>query len=81
MIAAQYQASERLDWLGTLYQGGLRETGDVMGDFYDGQGFLIRTDRFSARRTPTGEVIVNPRATAIPKITKPAAAKAYMCGW
>ena len=76
-ITVQYQALKRLDWLGTHYQGGLRESADIMVDFYDGQGFLLRTDRFPARRTATGDDVMNPGATAILKVTKLAAAKTY----
>jgi hypothetical protein len=76
-IAVQYQALKRLDWLGTHYQGGLRESADIMVDFYDDRGFLIRTDRFPARRTATGDDVMNPGATAVLKITKPVAAKTY----
>ena len=38
-IAVQYQALKRLDWLGTHYQGGLRESADIMVDLNDDQGF------------------------------------------
>ena len=76
-IAIQYQALKRLDWLGTHYQGGLRESADVMVDFYDDQGFLLRTDRYPARRTATGDDVMNPGTTAILKVTKPTAAKTY----
>ncbi len=77
MIAVQYQALKRLDWLGTHYQGGLRESADIMVDFYDDLGFLLRTDRFPARRTATGDDVINPGATATLKVAKPAAAKTY----
>jgi len=77
MIAVQYQALKRLDWLGTHYQGGLRESADIMVDFYDDLGVLLRTDRFPARRTATGDDVINPGATATLKVTKPAAAKTY----
>ena len=76
-IAVQYQALKRLDWLGTHYQGGLRESADIMVDFYDGQGLLIRTDRFPARRTASGEDILNPGAVAILKVAKPAGTKTH----
>ena len=76
-ITVQYQALKRLDWLGTHYQGGLRESADIMVDFYDEQGQLIRTERYPARRTPTGDDIMNPGAVAILKVPKPAAAKTY----
>ena len=77
IIAVQYQALKRLDWLGTHYQGGLRESADIMVDFYDGQGLLIRTDRFPARRTASGEDVLNPGAVAILKIAKPAGTKTH----
>ena len=77
MIAIQYQALKRLDWLGTHYQGGLRESADIMVDLYDDKGFLIRTDRVPARRTATGDDVMNPGATAVLKVTKPATAKTY----
>ena len=76
-IAVQYQALKRLDWLGTHYQGGLRESADIMVDFYDGQGLLIRTDRFPARRTASGEDVLNPGAVAILKVAKPAGTKTH----
>ena len=76
-IAVQYQALKRLDWLGTHYQGGLRESADIMVDVYDDQGFLICTDRFQARRTATGDDVINPGAIAVLKVTKPAATKTY----
>ena len=76
-IAIQYQALKRLDWLGTHYQGGLRESADIMVDFYDGQGFLIRSERHPARRTPTGDDVLNPGEKAVLQVTKPAAAKTY----
>jgi len=77
MIAVQYQALKRLDWLGTHYQGGLRESADIMVDFYDGQGQLIQTQRHPARKTPTGEDILPPGAVAVLTVAKPAAAKTY----
>ena len=48
-----------------------------MVDFYENQGFLIRTDRFLARRTATSDDVTHPGATAILKVTKPAAAKTH----
>lgn len=76
-IAIQYQALKRLDWLGTHYQGGLRESADIMVDFYDDQGFLLRTERYPARRTPTGDDVLNPGEKAVLQVTKPTAAKTY----
>lgn len=77
IIAIQYQALKRLDWLGTHYQGGLRESADIMVDFYDEQGLLIKTERYPARRTTTGDDVMNPGAIAVLKVTKPAGSKAY----
>jgi hypothetical protein len=37
---------KRFDWLGTHYQSVLRESGEIMVDFYDEQGLLIRTEPF-----------------------------------
>ncbi len=75
IIAVQYQALMRLDWLGTHYQGGLRESADIMVDFYDENGSLIKTVRYPARKTLTGEDIMNPGAVAVLKVAKPSAAK------
>ncbi|MFO0707311.1 MAG: hypothetical protein U0412_10720 [Nitrospira sp.] len=76
-ILIQYQALKRLDWLSTHYQGGLREIADIMVDFYDEQGRLLKTDRYPARRTPGGEDIINPGVTAILKIPKPDGVKTF----
>lgn len=76
-IAIQYQALKRLDWLGTHYQGGLRESAEIMVDFYDEQGSLIRSERHPARRTPTGDDVMNPGEIALLKVARPAAAKTY----
>lgn len=76
-IVIQYQALKRLDWLGTHYQGGLRESADIMVDFYDSQGGLVKTERYPARKTPTGEDILNPGETAILTITRPTTAKTH----
>lgn len=77
MLAIQYQALKRLDWLGTHYQGGLRESADIMVDFYDAQGLLLHSERYEARRTANGVDVMNPGAVAILKVAKPAAAKSY----
>ncbi len=77
IIAVQYQALKRLDWLGTHYQGGLRESADIMVDFYDDQGFLIKSERYPARKSSTGEDTMNPGAVAVLKVDNPAAAKTY----
>jgi hypothetical protein len=77
VLAVQYQALKRLDWLDTHYQGGLRESADIMVDFYDEQGFVIHAERHPARRTPAGDDVMNPGATAVLKVSRPAAAKTF----
>ncbi len=76
-IAIQYQALKRLDWLGTHYQGGLRDSANIMVDFFDDQGLLVHSERYEARRTPTGEDVMSPGAVAVLKVAKPRAAKTY----
>ena len=46
-------------------------------NLYDDQRFLIRADRFTTRRTATGDDVMNPSVTAILKVTKSATAKTY----
>ncbi len=72
-----YQALKRLDWLGTAYQGTLRESADVMVDFYDDQGILVRSSGHPARKTPTGDDVMNPGEMGTLKIAKPLNAKTY----
>ncbi|MDR4495020.1 MAG: hypothetical protein R3B74_11465 [Nitrospirales bacterium] len=75
IIAVQYQALKRLDWLDTHYQGGLRESADIMVDFSDEQSFLVKTELHPARKTSTGEDIMSLDAMAVLKFVKPAIAK------
>lgn len=77
MLVITYQARKRLDWLGTAYQGGLRESADVMVDFYDEQGILVRSSRHPARKTATGDDVMNPGEVGILKIAKPLNAKTF----
>ncbi|MDP1769405.1 MAG: hypothetical protein Q8L74_11460 [Nitrospirota bacterium] len=58
-------------------QCGLRESAGIMVDFYDGQGLLIRTDRFPARRTASGDDVLSPGTTAILKVAKPTGADTH----
>ena len=76
-LVIQYQALKRLDWLNTHYQGGLRDSADIMVDFYDAQGLLLVTRRYEARRTITGEDVMSPGAVGVLQVPKPAAAKTY----
>ncbi|MBX3235620.1 MAG: hypothetical protein KF814_05665 [Nitrospiraceae bacterium] len=72
-----YKALKRLDWLGTAYQGSLRESADVMVDFYDEQGALLRSTRYPARRTAGGDDVMNPGEVGTLKIAKPLNTKTY----
>ncbi len=76
-IFVTFQALKRLDWLATAYDGSLRESADLMVDFYDEQGTLIRTDRYPARKTLSGEDIMHPGEIGIRKVTKPLMARSY----
>jgi hypothetical protein len=76
-IVIQYQALKRLDWLGTHYQGGLRESAEIMVDFYDDAGLLMKTERYPARRTQSGDDVMNAGAVATVKATKPVRAKTF----
>ncbi len=77
VILIQYQALTRLDWLGTHYQGGLRESAEIMVDFVDEAGVLMKTERYPARRTPSGDDVINPGTIAVLKISKPLGAKTF----
>jgi len=76
-LVIQYQALKRLDWLNTHYQGGLRDSADIMVDFYDAQGLLLVSRHYEARRTITGEDVMSPGAIGVLQVPKPAAAKTY----
>ena len=76
-LVVTYQALRRLDWLGTAYQGGLRESADVMVDFYDEQGVLVRSSRHPARKTVTGDDVMNPGEVGTLRVVKPLNAKTY----
>ncbi len=76
-VIIAYQALKRLDWLGTAYQGTLREAADVMVDFYDDQGILLRSTRHPARKTATGEDVMNPGEIGTLKVARPLNAKTY----
>lgn len=77
MLAVQYQVLKRIDWLNTHYQGSLRESADIMVDFFDHEGLLLRSERYEARRTPDGDDVMNPGSIAVLKVPKPPLAKTY----
>jgi hypothetical protein len=76
-ITIAYQALKRLDWLGTAYQGGLRESADVMVDFYDEQGMLLRSISHPARKTTTGNDVLYPGEMGTLTVAKPLNTKTY----
>lgn len=76
-LVITYQALKRLDWLGTAYQGGLREAADVMVDFYDEQGTLLRGISHPARRSAAGDDVMYPGEVGTLKVAKPLGTKTY----
>jgi hypothetical protein len=75
-VEVVFKALKRLDWLNTAYDGSLRESADIMIDFYDEQGQPIRSERYPARKTAYGEVM-NPGEIGRHKFTKPPGTKSY----
>jgi hypothetical protein len=76
-IVVTYQALRRLDWSTTAYQGGLQGLADVMVDFYDSEGILIRTYRHPARRTLAGDDVMQPGQIGVLKVPRPLNSKSY----
>lgn len=76
-LLIQFQALKRLDWANTAYQGTLRESADIMVDFYDEAGLLIRSDRHPARHWGTNQDVLNPGMLGVLKVAKPLGAKTY----
>ena len=75
-VEVVFKALKRLDWLNTAYDGSLRESADIMIDFYDEQGQPIRSERYPARKTAYGEVM-NPGEIGRHKFAKPPGTKSY----
>ena len=75
-VAVIFKALQRLDWLNTAYDGSLRESADVMIDFFDDQGVPIATERYPVRKTTVGEVMT-PGQIGVQKFTKPPRTKSY----
>lgn len=76
-VAVVFKALKRLDWLATAYDGTLRESADVMIDFYDDQGILVSSDRHPARKTSAGDDVMNPGEIGLHKFMKPLNARSY----
>jgi hypothetical protein len=76
-IVVTYQALRRLDWSTTAYPGSLQGLADVMVDFYDSEGILIRTYRHPARRTLAGDDVMQPGQIGVLKVPRPLNSKSY----
>ena len=76
-IVVTYQALRRLDWSTTAYDGGLQGLADVMVDFYDNEGILIRTHRHPARRTLAGDDVMQPGQIGVLRVPRPLNTKSY----
>ncbi len=75
-VEVVFKALRRLDWLGTKYDGSLRESADLMIDFYDGNGIPLGSQRYPAHKTSDGDVM-NPGQIGVHKFPKPPNAKSY----
>jgi hypothetical protein len=76
-LLIQFQALKRLDWPSTAYQGTLREIADIMVDFYDETGQLIRTERHPARHAGSNQSVLNPGMLGLLKVPKPLGMATY----
>lgn len=76
-VVVVYKALKRLDWLSTAYDGSLRETADVMIEFYNEQGLPIGADRHPARLKPDGTEVMNPGEISSRTFNKPPGTKSY----
>lgn len=73
----EFEALRRLDWLNTAYQGSLGEGADIMVDFSDESGGLIRSERHPARHSGGNQDVMSPGMHGILKVAKPLGAKSY----
>lgn len=76
-VVVVYKALKRLDWISTAYDGSLRESADVMIDFYDERGIPLSTIRHAARIKPDGTDVMNPGEISTHTFVKPAGTKSY----
>jgi hypothetical protein len=76
-VYVQFEALRRLDWLNTAYPGTLRESADIMVDFYDRAGMLIKVDRFPARYAGSGQNVLNPGMLGLLKLPAPLGTASY----
>jgi hypothetical protein len=76
-VVVVYKALKRLDWLSTAYDGSLRETADVMIEYYNEQGIPVGADRHPARVKPDGTEVMNPGEISSRTFKKPPGTKSY----
>jgi hypothetical protein len=76
-VVVVYKALKRLDWLSTAYDGSLRETADVMIEYYNEQGIPLGADRHPARLKPDGTEVMNPGEISSRTFKKPPGTKSY----
>jgi len=76
-VAVVYKALKRLDWLSTAYDGSLRESADVMIEYFDDQGIPVGSDRHPGRVRPDGREVMNPGEISMHTFRKPAGTKSY----
>lgn len=76
-VVVVYKALKRLDWLTTAYDGSLRESADVMIEFYNDQGIPIGAARHPARLKPDGTEVMHPGEITAHAFRKPAGTKSY----
>ncbi len=76
-VVVTYKALRRLDWASTAYDGTLQGLADVMVDFFDSEGTLIRTHRHPARKTLSGDDVMYPGQVSVFKAPRPLQTKTY----
>ena len=76
-VVVTYKALRRLDWQSTAYHGTLQGLADVMVDFFDSEGTLIRTHRHPARKTLAGDDVMYPGQVSVFKAPRPLQTKTY----
>lgn len=76
-VVVVYKALKRLDWLSTAYDGSLRETADVMIEYYNEQGIPIGADRHPARLKPNGTEVMHAGEIGAHTFRKPPGTKSY----
>lgn len=76
-VVVTYKALRRLDWGTTAYDGTLQGLADVMVDFFDAEGVLIRTYRHPARRTVAGDDVMYPGQVGVFKAPRPLQTKTF----